>query len=284
MKTVSTFPFFNELDILEIHLETVSSVVDHFVITESRFSHAGAPKPLYLTENMHLFEKFKEKITIQVIDEFPAGVNLFEADWHQRDSAKAVLAKLMEPEDILIYGDVDEIPRTSAIQRAVRVLQTDPDVEVAHLAQDLFYYYLNLRETSGTLLSYMGEYPGTSGKKWLGTTVQMWKSVGDSSMTSLRNPERKSKGARIPYGGWHFSWVGSPDRSPALDRVAQKLENTAHQEFRTGRNVARLAKRISRGKDLVGRRSARFEVDLDLDFLPEYVLANLDHFQHVIRS
>jgi len=283
MKVVSTFPFFNELDILEIHLETVGDAVDHFLITESRFSHAGVPKPLYLSENMHLFSRFSHKITIQIVDSFPEGVSLFEADWYQRDLAKALLEDLMEPDDFLIYGDVDEIPRKSAIERAIKELKSRPDLEVAHLAQDLFYYFLNLQETSGTLLSYIGEYEGVEEKKWLGTTIQQWKAIGDNSMTSLREPGRKSRGVRIPNGGWHFSWVGSPDRSSAFERVAAKLENTAHQEFKTARNLAKLAKRIERGKDLVGRRSARFRVIRDLGFLPDFVLANTEHFQHVIR-
>lgn len=283
MKVVSAFPFFNELDILEIHLETIGDYVDRFLISESRYSHAGVPKPLYLSENMHLFEKFQDKITIHVVEEFPPGVSLFEADWFQRDSAKPILAKIMDPDDILIYGDVDEIPRPSALKRAINQLCNQQNLAVAHLAQDLFYYYLNLREVSGTLLSYMGEYEGVNDKKWLGTTVQKWKSVGERSLTSLRDPDRKGSGVRIPYGGWHFSWVGSPDRSPAINRVAAKLENTAHQEFKSPKNLARLAKRVARGQDLVGRRSARFRIVDDLSFLPDFVLANIERFEHVIR-
>jgi beta-1,4-mannosyl-glycoprotein beta-1,4-N-acetylglucosaminyltransferase len=283
VKTVSTFPFFNELDILEIHLETASSVVDHFVITESRFSHAGLPKPLYLTENIHLFEKFRDKITIQVIEEFPPGVSLFQADWFQRDCAKALLERIMSPDDLLIYGDVDEIPRPSAVIRAARVLRDNPDIQVAHLAQDL-YYYLNLRETSGTLLSFMGEYPNVKEKKWLGTTIQKWSSIGSMTMTDLRYPERKKNGVRIPYGGWHFSWVGSEDRSPAIDRVRAKLENTAHQEFKSARNLRKLERRVENMQDLVGRRTARFKAIQDLQFLPDYVLANLEKFEHTLRK
>lgn len=52
MKVVAAFPFFNELDLLEVHLTTLNEVVDHFVITEARFSHAGKLKPLYVREKV----------------------------------------------------------------------------------------------------------------------------------------------------------------------------------------------------------------------------------------
>ncbi len=280
-KIVSCFPFFNELDLLEIHLETLSPVVDIFVITEARQSHAGLPKPLFLTENLDRFEKFRNKIVLQVVD-IPASVTLFEADWYQRECAKEVLAEIMNEDDILIYGDVDEISRPSSIRRAIVALDNDEKLEVAHLAQDLFYYYVNLREESGRLLSYMGEYKGIRDRKWLGTTVNRWSSAQHSKLTDLRRPERKERGIRIDYGGWHFSWVGGAEKAPATERVALKLENTAHQEFKTRRNQRKLTRRVLSGRDIVHRRFAKFKKIKDLSYLPEFVLANLDRFDYLI--
>lgn len=280
-KVVSCFPFFNELDLLEIHLETLDPMVDLFVITEARQSHAGLPKPLYLSENLNRFEKFREKLVVQVVD-IPQSVTLFEADWFQRECAKDVLSEIMHPDDILIYGDVDEISRPSAILRAIAALDANKQLDVAHLAQDLFYYYINSREESGRLLSFMGEYKGIREKKWLGTTVNRWSSAQHSKLTDLRRPERKERGIRIDYGGWHFSWVGGAEKTPATERVAFKLENTAHQEFKTERNQRKLTRRVRSGKDIVHRRFAKFKKIKDLSYLPEFVLANLDRFDYLI--
>lgn len=281
IKVVSCFPFFNELDLLEIHLETLDSVVDLFVITEARQSHAGLSKPLYLTENLRSFEKFREKLVVQVVD-IPESVTLFEADWYQRECAKGVLSEIMNHDDVLIYGDVDEISRPSAILRAIAALNANKQLEVAHLAQDLFYYYINSREESGRLLSYMGEYKGIKKRKWLGTTVNRWSSVQHSKLTDLRRPERKERGIRIDYGGWHFSWVGGAQKAPAAERVALKLENTAHQEFKTSINQRKLTRRVLSGKDIAHRRFAKFRKIKDLSYLPEFVLANLDRFDYLI--
>jgi beta-1,4-mannosyl-glycoprotein beta-1,4-N-acetylglucosaminyltransferase len=280
-KIVSCFPFFNELDVLEIHLETMASVVDVFVITEARESHSGLPKPLYLTDNLERFEKFRKKIILQVVD-IPPSVTLFEADWYQRECALDVLKGIMLENDVLIYGDVDEIPRPSAIRRAIDALDHDASLEVAHLAQDLFYYYVNLREESGRLLSYTGEYKGVKNKKWLGTTVNRWGRVRDSKLTDLRGPDRKKNGIRIEYGGWHFSWVGGAKEARAEERVSLKLENTAHQEFKTRRNLHKLANRVRSGRDIVHRRGAKFKKLKDLSFLPDFVLSNLDRFDYLI--
>lgn len=81
---MAAFPFFNELDLLEIHLATLTEVVDHFVITEARFSHSGKSKPLYLSENFQRFSEYASKMTVQVVDKFPPGIKNFEADWFQR--------------------------------------------------------------------------------------------------------------------------------------------------------------------------------------------------------
>ena len=105
-QVVSCFPFFNELDLLEIHLETLDPVVDLFVITEAKQSHAGSRKPLYLTENLQRFEKFRKKLVVQVV-EIPQSVALFEADWYQRECAKDVLSEIMNQDDILIYGELE---------------------------------------------------------------------------------------------------------------------------------------------------------------------------------
>ena len=50
MKVYDCFPFFNELDVLEIRLKELWDVVDVFVLAESNLSHSGKPKE-YIFEN-----------------------------------------------------------------------------------------------------------------------------------------------------------------------------------------------------------------------------------------
>ena len=45
------FPFFNELDLLEIRLNILDPIVDKFVLVESTQTFNRQPKPLYYQEN-----------------------------------------------------------------------------------------------------------------------------------------------------------------------------------------------------------------------------------------
>ena len=45
MKIIDVFPFFNELDLLEIRLNTLDPYVDHFILTESTKTNSGIDKP-----------------------------------------------------------------------------------------------------------------------------------------------------------------------------------------------------------------------------------------------
>lgn len=285
-RIIDCFTFFNELDLLEIRLETLYEHVDMFVITECRQSHAGKPKSLYLSDNISRFAKFGDKMVVQVLDKFPAGIQLFEADWFQREFAKSLIDSEMKPADYLLYGDVDEIPNPTALKEAVAILKNRPELEVAHFAMDMFFYFVNLRETSGTLLSYMGEYPQIpkGERKWLGSTLNTWSSVKSSKLTDLRRPERKANGVRIENAGWHFSWIGGHDSKTQLERVQDKLFNTAHQEFNTWINRILLKPRIKLRLDLIGRRTARFKLEKDLKKLPEFIGQNYAKFQYLFTK
>jgi hypothetical protein len=65
------FTFFNELDLLEIRLETLDSVVDFFVIAEAPITYRADPKPLYFELNKQRFAKFLPKIRHIIVDDLP---------------------------------------------------------------------------------------------------------------------------------------------------------------------------------------------------------------------
>ena len=62
MTIFDTFTFYNELDLLELRLNILGDVVDHFVINEANITFTGKPKPLYYQENKERFKKWEHKI------------------------------------------------------------------------------------------------------------------------------------------------------------------------------------------------------------------------------
>jgi len=281
MAIYDVFPFFNELDILEIRLNTLNKIVDYFLITEATTTFSGNEKKLYLSENINLFSKFKDKIIIQILDDVP-NLNPFERDWYQRDKAKSILSEHLVETDFVIYGDVDEIPKPESLILAKSKL--NETIKIVHFAQNLNYYYLNLRETSGTLLSYMGEYENVLNKKWIGTTLSKWSYAKQFTMTELRNPEHKNVGHRVDDGGWHFSYVGGEFETSVEDRAKTKLIGSAHQEVNNKKTLNKIAKRISKYEDIIGRKGANFEIIKELNYLPVYVQENLSKFDYLLAK
>jgi len=281
MAIYDVFPFFNELDILEIRLNSLYEFVDYFFITEATTTFSGNSKELFLTENLKKFEKFKEKIIVQVVSDVP-NLNPFERDWYQRNQAKNLLGKILRDSDFILYGDVDEIPRPELITKASKEL--NENIKIAHFAQNLNYYYLNLRETSGTLLSYIGDYDNAIDKKWLGTTISKWAYAKNFTMTELRNPEHKMFGKRIDDGGWHFSYVGGEYGTNVEARTKTKIISAAHQELNTKKILKKIGKQTSNYRDIFKRKGANFEVVKDIDYLPVYVQENLAKFDYLIAK
>ena len=75
MKIYDAFIFSNELDLLDLRLNTLNDYVDKFVIIESNITFSGKPKSLYFLENKDYFNKFKNKIIHVIVDDLPTIYN-----------------------------------------------------------------------------------------------------------------------------------------------------------------------------------------------------------------
>lgn len=56
----------NELELLEIRMNELDSVVDYFLIVESNATFTGLPKETYFAQNRERFSKFQHKIVYQL--------------------------------------------------------------------------------------------------------------------------------------------------------------------------------------------------------------------------
>ena len=282
MKVYDVFPFFNELDLLEIRLNTLNELVDEFIVTEANSTFSGIPKRYYLSDSLSRFKKFSHKITIQQVDSIPIGITPFARDRFQRDQISQILNQKLSDEDILIYGDVDEIPNPSTLHKGINLILKG-QTQMIHLAQDVYYCYLNQKEVSGTLLSYTGEYSWVFNRKWLGTNVSRWSYSKKFTPTDLRSPEHKKIGTRLKKGGWHFSYIGSEGSLSVTERVSKKLISAAHQEYNSPEILLDLNKKIEESKDIFSRRKSRYRILHNLDYLPVFILNDLDNYKDLIK-
>jgi beta-1,4-mannosyl-glycoprotein beta-1,4-N-acetylglucosaminyltransferase len=240
---VDGFILFNELDLLEIRLHELWDVVDRFVIVEAPVTHTNKPKPLYYQTHQQRFARFQSKIVYVVVDDMPQGGDNWAREYHQRNCMVRGLEGCQEGDTILL-SDVDEIPDA-------RTIRSHPVPSTPHvLRQEYCYYFLNL-----------------SGGKWNGTILCRYNDLVGRTVQSWR--DLRNELPAIQDGGWHFSFIGGPER------VIEKLEAYTHQEFntKTVKDERRILYSMITGRDLFGR-NRHFRL-VDVDKLPRFVQDNL---------
>jgi beta-1,4-mannosyl-glycoprotein beta-1,4-N-acetylglucosaminyltransferase len=241
--------FFNEYELLNLRLHELADYVDRFVIAESTHTFQGRAKPMLSPD---VYEGFP---VIHVVVEPAMAVP--EASWENeywlRDEGWRRALKDADATDYVFLSDADEIPRPATAMMF-------PDHPV-RFAQSFYYYWLNYR----------------TDEPWYGT-------VRSTVERTLKGPQAEFmlRGADIPAvpdGGWHFSFLGGPEK------VRDKLQAFAHIEYAEPpyTNLERIADRLASGADLFDRPQRQYPVPID-DSYPLYLREHLEEFQHLIHA
>lgn len=271
-------PFFNELDILKLRLHILDPIVDKFIIEEATVTFSGEPKELCFEKNKEMFQEFLPKIEYIVVDNSPVDTTTHLRDKFQKNALAHGLENATD-EDVIILSDVDEIPNPETLKKIIS--EFDPE-KIYHLAQRMFYCFINMEEVSGNLLSITGEFPGVERKMWLGTKVFAKKSIPADGIIQLREASTAAPNAlRVADGGWHFGYMGSRQETDVSKRIGTKVVAAAHQEYNDQDILAEARDRLILGQDMFGRQ-ARFErVEVD-DSYPQYLLEHIEEYRYLI--
>lgn len=242
------FPFFNELDILDIRFAELYDKVDRFVITEATLTHGGKPKPLYFADNLARYAKYLHKVTHIIVDQYPA-LDSWSIERHQRDQLMRGLTACKD-NDIILISDADEIPRVEAIDRYLG--------GIMGFEQHLYYYKLNCEST----------------QKWDWGKICHYSDVRDRMPCGIRYTPTTDHYNLIKNGGWHFSYLSS------IGGIIEKIEATAHQEYNLPeiKDKTRVENVVKEAQDLFGRPLDYTFVEIDSTY-PKYVLDNLHKFE-----
>ncbi|AFM13275.1 glycosyl transferase family 17 [Turneriella parva] len=297
------FPFFNELELLEIRLNELDPVVDIFILAEARHTFQKKPKDLIFEQNKERFTKFLPKIRHVVVDELPGFFYKWRRPdaWVVSDYQKGQVVRGLYdagPGDTVIFSDVDEIPKAAAVREAAG----KPGVTV--FEQRLYAYYLNNictdYDTHG--IECVAQYNAHGLGWWRGSVMLDFNSfceIGKSikKMRLLHDlPESRVQGTAGPVvtrphagglsvtvardAGWHFTSIGD------VERIALKLESYEHSEANTdeNKNPASMRQRIKAGKSIfLDNKSMHKLVPLDQTF-PQYLVENRERFAHVLAT
>jgi len=216
-KIYDCFPFYNELEVLEIKLNELYDHIDYFVIVEATETFRGDPKPLYFDENKQRFCKFSDKIIHIIVTEHTQTGNPWKRERFQRNQALRGLTGCND-DDIIIIGDLDEIIRASKLPEIIAPLLENRQ-RFVRCIQTFYSYFLNR-------LGPPSLYKDATGYKvnWHGSVVAKYKDVKLKTPFNTRL-ERYSNQGTIPNAGWHFSFMGG------VDRVRDKIESFSHAEL-----------------------------------------------------
>ena len=224
MKIIDCTTYYSEDLMLDVRFNILNQYVDKFIITESKFSHSGAKKPLNF--NIDNFPKFKDKIQYLVIENEPDGINT-----SSNSSSTKRMNSLLRIEqsynfmfdaikdasdnDLICLSDNDEIPNFNS--NHFKNSQND-----IYIFKQLFFYYkFNL---------FYDLMP------WYGTKACKKKKL--LSFSWLRNLKNKkypfwrldtlfsnSKQINLKIvddGGWHFTNLKT------AEEIYTKLSNFGH--------------------------------------------------------
>lgn len=273
-KVFDVFPFFNELDVLELRLNELDPVVDMFVIAESEETYGGAKKPLYLHKAFGegRFDEFRHKIMhvilpkllpplTHTLNENVPGVNANDIRTAGREREAYMRNAIFsafnaQPNDIISFGDCDEIPRAKC------VAQYRSTQGIQRFKQKSFYYNVN------TLVDYGRD---VCSRARIGTIDDVTRAGG------LMNFRKATAGA-IENGGWHLSYFGGD-----VAKIREKVN--ALSPFLKEYKLFDTVKDIATRKDLHRRPLGFSELPetyqfVDDDDLPSYYVANKDKFKH----
>ncbi len=272
-------PFFNELDILKLRMQILAPYVDRFVLEESTVTFSGEPKEMVFARNREMFEEFADKIIYVAVDNSPMeGVTTHERDKFQKNQLIRGLSGC-KPEDIIIFSDVDEIPDPETLTGLFDGFEPG---KIYHLAQRMFYCFLNMEEVSGNLLSITGEFPGVERRQWLGTKICSFSELPEEGIVYLRevSPE-DPRSVRVADGGWHFGYMGGDGERDVAKRIGVKVKAAAHQEYNSKRYLTEAVDRLLCGEDIFDRDAKFVRVEIDESF-PAYLREHREEYDFLI--
>ncbi len=274
------FPFFNELDVLEIRLNTLSNVVDKFVLVEAAFTHTGKAKEFIFEANKRRFSAFLDKIIhIKISDkpEPPPGGTEHEQRWFlenfQRNQIKHGIISA-KPSDTIMISDCDEIPDPTIVSRLPFLRG------ISHFTPKAYNFYLNLRNCTSpffgngtTALSYADfNNPETYRVfPYQPFVPKCYNRPPSATLARYLDPDRRFR------AGWHFSYLGG------AEAISKKIHSTADgNDWGTaGMSLNEIESCVRNGEDIFGRGDKFLPERIDKRY-PAFIQTNQDKFSKLV--
>ena len=277
MRVYDTFIFYNELDLLEIRLRELYDHVDVFVLCESNLTLTNHPKPYIFEENEKRFRPWMDKI--RHVKYTSLADNNY---WNNADLQRDAIIKGLDDaddRDIVIYSDVDEIPRPSSVD----YIRTQDQITIFGFHMPLCNFkfnYVRVAPVPGP----MDIWSMAARAYWIRRySVQALRYQRNSLYDLPHSFEYRGRAGTIDtvqvqtvrHGGWHFSYLGDNAW------LADKAQNTVHQEENTPELIKNLDVEQSIREKKSWNRADEFEYEI-VDMTDYFPKSCLDYPQWIL--
>ena len=213
MKIYDCFTFFNEFELLELRLRELYNHVDYFVLVEANRTFQNQQKPFYYQDHAERVKKWADKIIHVAVQDMPQDTDAWGRERYQRDSIAQGIAAA-DPLDIIMIGDVDEIPRPGTVQR----LRTSPG-SVWGFRMPLFNFKYNYMMVTQDLYTV---WSGAVRKQVLSSAEDFRRMRHVLHGFALNHSDGNLE--IVEHAGWHFTYLGTEDFARS------KIQSFAHSE------------------------------------------------------
>lgn len=216
MMRIDVFQFHNELEMLRCRAHELDGLVDQHIAVEANRTKSGRRRK-YALRGDEVPNLTVVRADVSDVSDVTLGYDVhkavqrpgytpvfypyaenWERDWKQREAVRPLIDDL--PDDaVILYGDIDEIPRRSIVEAF--------DSPVVGLMRMRLLLY-------GT---------GWTGGTWDGTTIGTKEAYHGASFAQAR--AGRGGYPAIEEAGWHLSWFGG------REAVFEKVQANAHAEL-----------------------------------------------------
>jgi hypothetical protein len=206
MRIFDCMMFSNEIDQLYIRLRELDPVVEEFVLVQGTRTFQGAPRELVDPTLDSRVKEFRDRIRHVTVDRLPGVGPPWFSEYALRNAIGEALRGIVQPDDVVLASDADEIPRRAAVLEARKVAEGD----VAGLAQRGLCYGLNWEHT----------------RAWTQARAFRARALDFVSVEELRHCPPSTI---IRDAGWHLSYFYR--RGELVEQLERKVRAYSHQEW-----------------------------------------------------
>jgi beta-1,4-mannosyl-glycoprotein beta-1,4-N-acetylglucosaminyltransferase len=269
-----------EEDILDIRLNTLSEIVDKFIILESPVSHSKLPRELEYPKQKTRFKKFENKINYYIFD-YCKNDNFLLNDWTGREVIESILINKhnLTTEDLIIHGDLDEIIKPELLQKYILSgFESKKPYTFMIDSRQLCLDLELVEERNGRI---RGNFPGSmllKGEHLKDNKLYWLRQIRCNPI--IQNKDYKDTFNLVDNAGWHFSYCAG------IEKTIDKFKFFCHANEMEGsiKDKDGLINCIRNKVSFGPNKIPLIQVNWDKENMPEYVLNNPDLFKEILSS